>query len=157
MALKLTSMCHVCLKATRVGLEPPPPEVTCPCGLRRSVTLSESLRARRMVDVCALCGSGYFYVEKAFNRWVGFAVVTIAIASFVWLITINWFVAMGVLIGAATLDAVAYAISGDRTICYSCLAEYTGGVRNPDHGAYDLGTAGRFTDDYEKQRDLHSK
>ena len=59
---------------------------------------------------------------------------------------------MGILIGAAVLDAIAYALAGDRTICYQCLAEYTGGVRNPEHGAYDLGTAGRFTDDYEKER-----
>jgi hypothetical protein len=148
----LTSICPTCLKPTRVELDPPPVEVACGCGVKRPLTASPSMREKRIVDVCALCSSGYFYVEKSFNRWVGFVVVTVAILVFVWLITVNWFIAMGVLLGAALLDAVAYAISGDRTICYQCLAEYTGGVRNPDHGAYDLGTAGRFTDDYETER-----
>ncbi len=153
----MASICGKCLKRTVVPFDAPPAEVTCACGERRAVSASASVRDRKVVDLCALCGSGYFYVEKSFNRWIGFIVITIAIVAFVWTITINWFVAMGILMGAALLDAIAYAVAGDRTICYQCLAEYTGGVRNPEHAAYDLGTAGRFTDDYEEQKERHSK
>lgn len=155
--MKLTSVCGKCLKRTAVAFDAPPGDVACACGQRQAVSASASIRDRKVVDVCALCGSGYFYVEKSFNRWVGFIVITIAIVAFLWTITINWFVAMGILMGAALLDAIAYAVSGDRTICYQCLAEYTGGVRNPDHGGYDLGIAGRFTDDYEKTKERESE
>ncbi len=155
--MKLGAICGKCLKRTMVPFDPPPAEVTCVCGERRVVNASASIRDLKIVDLCALCGSGYFYVEKSFNRWVGLSVITIAIVAFLWTITINWFVAMGILVGAALLDAVAYAFAGDRTICYQCLAEYTGGVRNPGHKAYDLGVAGRFTDDYEQKRDAEER
>jgi hypothetical protein len=155
--MRVKSFCPKCLRPTSAALEPAPAEVACACGVRRAVTMTESLTAKRIVDRCVFCASGYFYVEKNFNRWVGLGVLTAAILGFLWTITFNWFVAIGILLGAALLDMIAYAFAGDRTICYQCLAEYTGVVRNPDHGPYDLGTAGRFTDDYEHQREVHRK
>ena len=92
-------------------------------------------------------------MEKDFNSWIGLGVMTVAIAGFIWAIRFNWFIAMGFLGGAALLDFAAYRITGARTICYRCLTSYHGTTHNPDHGPYDLGIAGRFSDDYEKRRE----
>jgi hypothetical protein len=150
--VRINAICPDCLSATRVDLEGSPSEAVCACGKRRPVNASVSLRERNTVDVCALCGSGYFYAEKDVNGWIGLALILFAVGGFLWGIRFNWFVGMGFLAGASIVDFIAYRLLPDRAICYSCLASYHGTRRNPSHGGYDLGIAGRFASDYEEQR-----
>lgn len=150
--MKVTTYCPDCLKRASFDTAAPPAELDCACGKRRIVTVGAAIRDRRVVDICAICGSGYFYIEKDFNGWVGLGIMAVAIGGFLWVIGTNWFVAMGFLAGAAILDFVAYAFAGRRTVCYQCLAAYHGTAENPSHGTYDPGLAGRFADDYEEQR-----
>jgi hypothetical protein len=46
-------------------------------------------------------------------------------------------------------------MSKERAVCYKCVAQYRGAVPHPDHERYELGTAGRFTDDYDEERRRH--
>ena len=150
--MRVTSYCRKCLKGTRFPLAGTE-EVSCVCGEKRTVTLSETLKNENKVDVCALCGCGYFYLEKDFPAWLGAGIMLAGVIGFLIMTFHNIAIALGILLGVGVLDFIVYQFIPLRTICYQCLAMYRGNVRNPDHGGYELGTAGRFTDDYEEQRE----
>jgi hypothetical protein len=69
----------------------------------------------------------------------------------------NVYLSVGVLGAAALVDLVFWVVSRERTVCYRCVATYRGAAPNPAHERYELGTAGRFADDYDEQRQLHQK
>ncbi|HLG42736.1 MAG TPA: hypothetical protein VI643_05175, partial [Planctomycetota bacterium] len=88
-------------------------------------------------------------VEKDFSRTVGCLVIVVAAALFLAFSQSQG--AIFILLGAALVDAVVYWLVGRRTICYRCLAEYRGFPLNPEHGAYELGVASRYSDDDRKK------
>lgn len=154
--MRITAVCADCLKGAVFASDAAPDAVSCPkCGGRREVTLTESVRERNVVDRCVLCGSGHLYIEKDFNGYVGFGILLLAVVgSFVaW--PYSWEVSTGILGVAALADMVVWKASRDRTICYRCQAAYRGADANPAHKPYDLGTAGRFADDYDEQQGRH--
>lgn len=148
--MRVTSYCSKCMKGTEVAL--PSAEVVCRCGERRAVAAP----AGEALEQCALCGCGYLYVEKDFPSWLGGAIMLAGVVGFLVMTFHDIAVALGILLGVAALDWVVYQVRPFRTICYGCLATYRGAGRNPAHRAYELGLAGRFTDDYEEQRRRHS-
>jgi hypothetical protein len=115
------------------------------------------VRTANRLDVCPVCGSGYFYREKDFNSWAGGAVILAAVIGFLVMADRNILVALGILLAAAALDFVVYLVVPFRYVCYRCLASMHRAVQDPAIGAYDLGTAGRFADDYEKEKDRARK
>jgi len=156
--VEILSYCDTCLAGTPVDSAAAPAEVVCrKCGDRRAVTWTESVRARNVVDRCVLCGCGHLYLEKDFNGYVGFAILVAAIVGSAVLWARNVYLSVGVL-GAAALVVLAFWVgSRERTVCYRCVATYRGASPNPAHERYELGTAGRFADDYDEQRQLHQK
>ncbi len=156
--MEIISYCPDCFRAARFDSRSAPAEVVCSkCGGRRSVTLSESVSARNVVDRCVLCGCGHLYLEKDFNGYVGFGVVVAAIVASGIFWARNVFVAVSILGAAALIDLVFWIVSRERTVCYRCVATYRGVEANPAHERYELGIAGRFADDYDEQRELHQK
>lgn len=119
--------------------------------------MSESIADRNVVDRCVLCGCGHLYIEKDFNGYVGFGVIVLAIAGSAVFWARNVYVAVAILGVAALVDLAFWIISRERTVCYKCVATYRGTALNPAHERYELGTAGRFADDYDEQRGLHQK
>lgn len=159
-AVEITSYCENdrCLRGTSFDSAAAPPEVACSkCGGRRPVTMTESISARNVVDRCVLCGCGHLYIEKDFNGYVGFGVILAAIAGSAFFWARNVYVAVGILGAAALVDLAFWIVSRERTVCYRCVATYRGAAPNPAHERYELGTAGRFADDYDEQRGLHQK
>ena len=151
--MKVTAFCRQCLAKIRFDASRPPEALGCPkCGESQPIAPSASVRAENRLDVCPVCGSGYFYREKDFNAWAGGAVIVAAIIGFLVMADRNITIALGILMAAAALDLVVYALVPFRYICYKCLASMHGAARNPSIGPYDLGTAGRFSDDYEERR-----
>lgn len=122
------------------------------CGHIQEVHSNNGIRNDNTIGLCVLCGCGYFYREKDFNAPLGFAIMSAAVAGFLWFQSTDIVIALGILIGAAALDFLAYFSFPNRTICYRCLAMYRGCIDNPEHGRYELGLAGRFTEDYERER-----
>jgi hypothetical protein len=156
--VEITSYCDACLKGTSFNSKAPPAEVVCTkCGIRREVTLSESVADRNVVDRCVLCGCGHLYIEKDFNGYIGFAIIVAAIVGSGILWARNVYLAVGVLGVAALVDLAFWLVSRERTVCYRCVATYRRTALNPSHDRYELGTAGRFADDYDEQRGLHQK
>lgn len=156
--MEIISYCDDCLKATRFDSKAPPGEVVCAkCGGRRAVAMTESVSAKNVVDRCVLCGCGHLYIEKDFNGYVGFGIIVAAIVGSGILWARNVYLAVGVLGVAALVDLAVWLVSSERTVCYRCVATYRRAAPNPAHERYELGTAGRFADDYDEQRELHQK
>jgi hypothetical protein len=156
--VKVVVPCEQCLAMLRFDASAVPANLACRrCGAGRSVAPSESVRTANRLDLCPVCGSGYFYREKDFNAWAGGAIIVAAIAGFLFMADRDIAIALGILLGAAALDFVVYLLVPFRYVCYRCLASMRGAVQDPAIGPYDLGTAGRFADDYEKERDRTRK
>ena len=156
--MEIISYCDACLKGTRFDSTAPPEEVACTkCGVRRPVSMTESIASKNVVDRCVLCGCGHLYIEKDFNGYVGFGIIVAAIVGSGVLWARNVYLAVGVLGVAALVDLAFWTVSRERTVCYRCVATYRRAAPNPAHERYELGTAGRFADDYDEQRGLHQK
>ena len=156
--MEIISYCDACFKGTRFDSSAPPAEVACAkCGLRRAVSMSESITASNVVDRCVLCGCGHLYIEKDFNGVVGFAIILAAIVTSGIAWARNVYVSVGILGAAALVDLVFWKLSRERAVCYKCVARYRGAAPNPAHERYELGLAGRYADDYDEQRELHQK
>lgn len=156
--MEITSYCPKCFKGTRFDSAASPAELSCGgCAERRAVSMSEGVGARNVVDRCVLCGCGHLYIEKDFNGYVGMGIIVAAVlgSGVAW--AYNVLIALGILGAAALLDLGVWLVSRERTVCYRCVARYRGAAPNPAHGRYELGVAGRFSDDYDEQRDLHQK
>lgn len=149
----VTAVCRRCLGTVRFDPARSSPDLACrKCGQVLPVTPSDSIRTANKLDLCPVCDSGYFYREKDFNAWAGGAVIVAAIAGFLFMADRNIAIALGILLAAAALDLLVYALVPFRYTCYRCLASMHGAARNPAIGPYDLGTAGRFADDYDRER-----
>lgn len=156
--MQIISYCDACFRGTRFDSAAAPEHLACTkCGLRRTVSLSESVREQNMVDCCVLCGCGHLYLEKDFNGYVGFGLIVAAIVGSGIYWTRNIYVAVGILGVAALVDLVFWLLSKERAVCYRCVATYRRAATNPAHERYELGIAGRFADDYDEQRELHQK
>ena len=150
--MEVVSYCPKCFKGARFQTGEAPEAVVCGrCTDRRDVTLTESVRDRNVVDRCLLCGCGHFYIEKDFNRTAGFVVVVVAAVASAIAWAYNVYVSVGILAAAALLDLAVWLVSKERAVCYKCEAYYRGAAPNPAHGRYELGVAGRFSDDYDEQ------
>src|SRR6185295_5414900 len=69
-AVKVVVPCDRCLASTRFDTSGPARAVACgKCGHERPVEPSEAVRTENRLDLCPVCGSGYFYREKDFNAW----------------------------------------------------------------------------------------
>lgn len=156
--VEIISYCSICFRGTRFDSASPPKDVVCSkCGDRRAVSMTESISANNVVDRCVLCGCGHLYIEKDFNGYIGFGIILAAIIGSGIFWARNVYIAVSVLGVAALIDLVFWIFSRERTVCYRCVATYRRSALNPIHERYELGTAGRFADDYDEQRELHQK
>jgi hypothetical protein len=154
--MQVTSHCPACYGRARFDSASAPAEIACPrCGARRAVELTPSVRERNVVDRCVLCGCGHLYLEKDFNGALGCAILLAAVVGSAVFWSRNVLVAVGILAAAAAADLLFWVFSRERTVCYKCVAVYAGAAANPAHGRYELGTAGRFAEDFDEQRKLH--
>lgn len=152
--MKVTVYCDQCLAKARFDASQPPRELICArCGRVRHIAPTDSVRSENRLDRCPVCASGYFYREKDFNAWAGGAVIVAAAVGFLLTAERNILLALGLLMGAALLDFIVYLVVPFRYVCYRCLAAMRGAAPDRAIGPYDLGTAGRFADDYERERE----
>lgn len=156
--MEIISYCDACFKGTSFDSAAAPAEVACrKCGERRAVSMTQSIAERNTVDRCVLCGCGHLYLEKDFNGYVGFGIIVAAITGSAVFWVRNVYLSVGILGFAALVDLVFWLASRERTVCYRCVGTYRRTAPNPVHERYELGTAGRFADDYDEQRELHQK
>ncbi|MBI4244580.1 MAG: hypothetical protein HY606_10870 [Planctomycetes bacterium] len=113
------------------------------CG---SITQVATEKITDPLQICPVCNYAYFYIESNFSKPIGLFILLAAASIFISLHIINpsgWNVL--VIAAAFIIDAIAYKISGFRTVCYNCLTEFINLKINPEHKEYNLIIAARFT------------
>jgi DNA-directed RNA polymerase subunit RPC12/RpoP len=108
------------------------------CGAETRLTLSASIRERRIVDECPACQGRQLYVQRDFNQRAGLAVVVVGavLAPFT--------PYYSSLVVAALIDAGLYLVLPEIAICYRCKAHFRGFQRNPEHQPFDLHTEEQY-------------
>ena len=121
------------------------------CGTEIPLSISDAVRADRVVDRCPVCSGADFYIRKDFDPKVGLTVVIVgALISAVF----YWFgrdlIAYSILAGAVLIDLVVYGRLKDVTVCYRCHSEFRGAYerRAP---AFDLHTADVLEVEYQRR------
>ena len=106
--------------------------------------MTESVR--EPLSTCPRCGCRELFVRKDFPQKVGIAIVIIAGVAFLILASSRQRFYLGalVLLGAAAVDAVLYALVPKITVCYRCRAEFRDAPLNPQHGGYELALGEKY-------------
>lgn len=152
----LTLKCPACDSGLPVTAAEAPPEVRCGrCGQVILLSVTDDLRADRVVDTCPVCCGGDFYIRKDFDPKLGLTVVVIgALISATFYFFGLDLIAYGVLAMAALVDLFVYRRLGDLSVCYRCHTEFRGRYRRTvSH--FDLHTADVL--ELEYQRTLKKK
>src|SRR6187399_2196860 len=129
--MQFIAKCPKCDAGLPVDASDAPAGIKCGrCGSEIALTVSDALRADRVVDRCPVCTGTDFYIRKDFDPKVGLTVVVIgALISAVF----YWFgedlIAYSILAGAALIDLVVYGRLKDVTVCYRCHTEFRGAYK----------------------------
>ena len=131
------------------------PQWHCPACDRRltSTTSNEGL-----LSACAICGETELYRKKAFPHWLGMLLLLVAclgflIANYLYQQWLAW----GILLGSALIDALLYLAVGDVVVCYRCDAHHRGFSPNPAHGPFELGIAERYRQEKLRREQMQAE
>jgi len=98
------------------------------------------------LSVCPRCGCREMFIRKDFPQKLGITIVILAAVAFLMLASSRQRFYLGalVLLAAAAVDAVLYAIVPKITVCYRCRAEFRNAPLNPEHGGYELAIGEKY-------------
>jgi hypothetical protein len=97
------------------------------------------------IERCWVCGNDRFYVQKDFNRSLGFLIVVgSAMVVFLMMLLMDPFLGIVCLAAIALVDLVIYRLLATCTVCYLCNSVYRGFPPNPDHRGFYLGIEEKF-------------
>src|SRR3954454_23001226 len=87
------------------------------------------------LETCPHCGCRDLFIRKDFPQKLGLCIVVAAAVSFLVLAASRRHFYLGaiVLVVAAIVDAILYAIVPRITVCYRCRAEFRDRPINPVH------------------------
>lgn len=103
------------------------------------------LSASAPVAACWVCGNEEFYVQKDFNRQLGFLVVAVTgMLIFLVMLVIGHLVGVACLFVLALADWMIYRRLADVTVCYLCQSVYRGFPANPRHAGFYLGCEEKY-------------
>jgi hypothetical protein len=94
---------------------------------------------------CLVCGCDDLWRQKDFPQRLGVAIV--ALAALVSTIAFALYMpltALGVLLAAALIDMLLFALMPDVLVCYRCAARYRDVGIHEDHPRFNLETAERY-------------
>ena len=95
---------------------------------------------------CPRCDCRDLFVRKDFPQKLGLAIVVVAGVSFLVLAASRqrFYLGVLVLIAAAVVDLVLYALVPKITVCYRCRAEFRDVPINPEHEGYELAVGEKY-------------
>lgn len=126
-------------------LEESGPTMACPrCHKTHPIAVSDSIRERGVVDVCAVCGCQEFFIRKDFPQVLGMGIVVVFGLAAIYFFTISVVIAWAILASAVLIDVVVYLLTGTVTTCYNCRAGYRKYTPDPDHTGFDLATSEKY-------------
>ncbi len=117
----------------------------CPrCHVKHAVSITESMRAKQIVDRCAVCGATEMFVRKDFPQRVGVAVVVVFGLAAIYFFRTSVVIAWLILASAMLFDLIIYWLIGPVTTCYACRAQYRKCELNPVHTGFELSTSEKY-------------
>ena len=97
------------------------------------------------LETCPKCGCRDLFIRKDFPQVLGLSVVVAAAVAF--LVLAAWrqtfWLGAAILLVAAVVDGILYAIVPKLTVCYRCRAEFRGPL-NPRLGGFELAVAEKY-------------
>ena len=101
---------------------------------------------REPLTVCPACGCRDLFVRKDFPQKIGLAIVAAAAIAFLALAAKRetFYLGVWVLVIAAAIDAVLYALVPKVTVCYRCRAEFRDRPINPEHEGFELALGEKY-------------
>jgi hypothetical protein len=101
---------------------------------------------REPLSTCPRCGCRELFIRKDFPQKLGIAIVIVAAVAFLILASSRQRFYLGalVLLAAAGVDLVLYALVPKITVCYRCRAEFRDVPINPEHGGYELAVGEKY-------------
>ena len=98
------------------------------------------------LSTCPRCGCRELFIRKDFPQKLGIAIVIVAAIAFLILASSRQRFYLGalVLLAAAAVDFVLYALVPKITVCYRCRAEFRDVPLNPEHGGYELAVGEKY-------------
>jgi hypothetical protein len=137
--MTLQFLCPGCEQVAFLPLPALPEAWQCPkCGKVLTPTPQTRLAEGVGLIRCAICAGERFYTQRDFNQRIGCLVAGIGAALSPFTYGISLLVCLAV-------DAGLYFLLKEATVCYRCGSIYRGVPRNPEHGAFDLHTAEKDT------------
>ncbi len=140
----LEFLCPGCRRRNRTGLGTGTWETDCQhCSRSLALERGPGEEAVGPIQVCAVCGGNWFYLQKDFNQKIGCGVVLVGI--------LFSFHTYGLsLVACALVDLALYRWLPWVTVCYYCQAHYRGIPLHPSHRAHDLQIAETTTREREQ-------
>ena len=136
-------LCPGCRRRNRTDLRSGAWETPCQhCARSLALKREPGEEAGVPIQVCAVCGGKWFYLQKDFNQKIGCGVVLVGI--------LFSFHTYGLsLVVCALVDLALYRWLPWVTVCYYCQAHYRGIPLHPTHRAHDLQIAETTTRERE--------
>lgn len=105
---------------------------------------SSSVDTHRPLESCALCGTEEFFVQKDFNRKLGFFLVVISGLIAFLIMLYEHILGLPVLFAVTIVDWIIYQRMRTVSVCYLCHTIYRVLPPNSDHKGFYLGSEERF-------------
>ena len=98
------------------------------------------------LNACPDCGCRDLFIRKDFPQRVGLAIVIAAALAFLFFAARrqSFYLGIWVLIAAAAIDAMLYALVPRLTVCYRCRREFRDVPINPDHEGFELAIGEKY-------------
>jgi hypothetical protein len=98
------------------------------------------------LNKCPQCGCGELFIRKDFPQKLGLVIVIAAGLAFLFLAAKrqSFYLGVWVLIAAAAIDAVLYALVPKITVCYRCRHEFRHVPINPRHKGFELAVGEKY-------------
>ena len=100
-------------------------------------TLSSGLRKENQWDQCPRCGAFDAYLQKDVPKKLFLITLVLFLALALYLLSIDWFLGIGLLFALALLDLVLYRTLPDVLVCYGCHSEARGATQEEHFSAFD--------------------
>jgi len=152
--VKVVVHCDRCLAKSRFDASASVDVLTCrKCGRERPLAPSDAVRTENRLDLCPVLRLGLLLPREGLQPWAGGAVIVAAIAGFLYMADRN--IAIAPRNPAGRGGARPARIRPRAIPVYLLQVPRVRCTARPGIGAigpYDLGTAGRFADDYDRER-----
>ena len=102
--------------------------------------------SEKFLTQCPGCGCRDLFIRKDFPQKLGLAIVVVAAIAFLALAAKRetFYLGVWVLVIAAAIDAILYAIVPKVTVCYRCRAEFRDRPINPEHEGFELAVGEKY-------------